>query len=144
MPALAVLSRTLRLPGGDKVYGPERRVEVTLPRGGDVVQALLASVEDAKRSRVEISVADVRLLRADEALRGVAALHAFWSDDWLDDADEASPPGAGPERRAGKAARRADNVKPERMLRLAAVPNAQGCVPARGLWCSGSPLPARR
>ena len=128
MPALAVLVRTVHQPGGDKVYGPERRLDVQLPGTADALEVLLAAVADAKRSLVKITVPDVRLLRAGDVLREAAAGYVSWN---CVSPEEPSSDGATQRGKAGKDARRAAAAQSTWSLRLAAVACDNGCVVAR-------------
>ena len=108
MPSLAVLSQSLRTPGGE--LGRVRRCEVQLPRAADPVAELLAGLGVAKHSLVDITVPEVRLLRAEQALAGVAGDWAV--RNWPSEAAPGEP----------------DAVQ-ESMLRLAAVSRGDGgCV----------------
>lgn len=125
MSALAVLARPLHQPGGGQVRAPERCVAAQPPRVGAVTQAPLAGLADSRRSRVDLP--DVRLLRAGEALRGLAASHESVRDGPFSAADEAARCAAEPERCAS-AVLRTVTMPPTRALHLAAVPSGKRCV----------------
>ena len=116
MPALKVLTQSLREPGRTDEVVREHGISVALPATGDAVKAVVDALTAAKHSLVKLTVPAFEVLGAQDVLQAVAAR---WGS-----AEHSQPA------RAGAVTRRSRAAVPARVLRLAAVSCGKRCVAA--------------